>query len=365
MTSLSAEDETEVSKKGESVMRTPALVFTAATLLVIGCLPAAAQVIKDKPTPSRAEWAPLGQAYGRDYSTSDVTKVVVLGSGTPTGDTRHSGISIAVVVNGQPYIFDCGPGFWRNSQASTPAYGGKIAALETKNLNRLFLTHLHFDHIEGMPEFMLAPWAFDRKGPIQVYGPPGTEDMVHHLTEAFTKDIDLQMFGLEEANATGYVLNAKDVLPGQIYKDNNVQITAYQNHHGSWDYTYAYRVVTSKPDGTVDRTIVFSGDTSVFDGMAEIYAGADILFHEAYSFDPKTNPSDAKAPVSATYMNAFHTSTEQLAGVLKKVNPKVTVLYHYVVFTPANETDQERGVKEIKKFGYNGIVIQSQDADIF
>jgi len=66
---------------------------------------------------------------------------------------------------------------------------------------------------------------------------------------------------------------------------------------------------------------------------------------------------DAKAPVSVSYMNDFHTSTEQLAGVLKKVNPKVTVLYHYVTFTPANATDQERGVKEIKKFGYNGIVI--------
>ena len=39
----------------------------------------------------------------------------------------------------------------------------------------------------------------------------------------------------------------------------------------------------------------------------------------------------------------------------------MTVLYHYVVFTPANATDQERGVKEIKQFGYNGLVIQSQE----
>ena len=88
-------------------MRTPALAFPAATLLVIACLPVGAQeIIKDKPTPSRAEWAPLGQAYGKDYSTSDVTKVVVIGSGTPAADPRHSGISTAVVVNGQPYIFD-------------------------------------------------------------------------------------------------------------------------------------------------------------------------------------------------------------------------------------------------------------------
>jgi ribonuclease BN (tRNA processing enzyme) len=71
---------------------------------------------------------------------------------------------------------------------------------------------------------------------------------------------------------------------------------------------------------------------------------ADILFHEAYSYDPKTNPYDAKAPVTVPYMNAFHTSTEQLAGVLKKVNHKLTVIWHYVTFTPANATDQERAV---------------------
>ena len=339
------------------------LVFTTTLLLLNTAI--AQEIVKDKPTPSRAEWAPLGQAYGRDYSTSDITKVVVLGSGTPAADTRHSGISVSVVVNGQPYVFDCGPGFWRSSQASTPEYGGKIASLEPKKLTRLFLTHLHFDHTEGMSEFMLAPWTLEREGAPQVYVPPGTMDMVDHLMQAYAKDIYIQMFGLERTNATGWKWLAKEVLPGEVYKDDNVRITAYQNHHGSWDYSYAYRVVTYKPDGTVDRTIVFSDDTSLFDDMEKDYAGADILFHEAYSFDPKTNPYDAKAPVSVSYMNDFHTSTEQLAGVLKKVNPKVTVLYHYVTFTPANATDQERGVKEIKNFGYNGVVIQSQDADIF
>ena len=183
------------------------LLTTTLTLLLVHTA-IAQEIIKDKPTPSRAEWAPLGWAYGRDYSTSDVTKVVVIGSGTPAADPRHDGISVPVVVNDQPYIIDCGPGFWRNSQANTPAYCGKIAALEPNNLTRLFLTHLHFDHTEGLSEFMLAPWVYNRKGPLQVYGPPGTEDMVRHLTEAYTKDIDLQMFGLEQLDATGYILKA-------------------------------------------------------------------------------------------------------------------------------------------------------------
>ena len=92
---------------------TVTLILTTALLLINTAI--AQQIINDKPTASRAEWAPLGQAYGRDYSTSDVTKVVVIGSGTPAADTRHGGISVAVVINGQPYIIDCGPGFWRDS----------------------------------------------------------------------------------------------------------------------------------------------------------------------------------------------------------------------------------------------------------
>src|SRR5271156_6573515 len=87
--------------------RSAILALTITLLLLNTAI--AQQIIKDKPTPSRAEWAPLSYAYGRDYSTSDVTKGVVIGSGTPAGDPHHQGISAAVVVNGQLYIFDCGP----------------------------------------------------------------------------------------------------------------------------------------------------------------------------------------------------------------------------------------------------------------
>ncbi|MGI9373222.1 MAG: hypothetical protein ACR2OJ_12055, partial [Hyphomicrobiales bacterium] len=82
------------------------------------------EILKGDPKPSRAEWAPPGMSYGRDFSTSDNTKVVMLGSGVPTGNPRHGGISVAVIVHGQPYIFDCGPGFFRNVNAAKPEFGG-------------------------------------------------------------------------------------------------------------------------------------------------------------------------------------------------------------------------------------------------
>lgn len=322
-------------------------------------------ILNDTPTASRADWAPVSQAHGQDYSTSDVTKVVMIGSGTPVPNLRHGGISVAVIVNGQPYIVDCGPGFWRNSQASTPDFGGTVSELAAPNLTHLFLTHLHFDHTEGMSSFILAPWTYGRVQAPQIYGPPGIVDMVEHLKQAYMKDIHIEMFGQQLANPTGWRAEATEILPGEIYKDKNVRVTAQQNKHGTWDFTYALKFETFAPDGTLDRTIVFSGDTAPFDGMAEFYANVDILVHEAYSFDPENNKFDAAAPVSLDYMQAFHTSTEELAEVLKEVKPKATILYHNTVFTPPTETDEQRGPKEIADFGYDGVVIQSQDGDIY
>jgi ribonuclease BN (tRNA processing enzyme) len=344
--------------------------FGKFAVLAIGVTLAATQVgaqsiVQTDPQASRADWAPVAQAHGRDYSTSDTTKLVIIGGGTPVPDLRHGGISMAVIVNGQPYIVDAGPGFWRNSQAATPGQGGKVSELEPPNLTRMFLTHLHFDHTEGLASFLLAPWTYGRVESPQIYGPPGTENLVHHLLEAYKKDIHIEMFGQQLANATGWRAVAKDVYAGEIYQDDNVRVTAAQNIHGTWDFTYALRFETFKPDGSPDRVIVFSGDTAPWDGWEDFYAGADILVHEAYSFDPENNKYDAAAPVSLDYMQAFHTSTKELANLLKVVKPRLTILTHNTVFTPPNKSDPQRGVIEIAEFGYDGLVIQSEDGDIY
>ena len=49
--------------------------------------------------------------------------------------------------------------------------------------------------------------------------------MVDHLMKAYAKDIYIQMFGPEQTNATGWKWLAKEVLPGEVYKDHNVRTT--------------------------------------------------------------------------------------------------------------------------------------------
>ncbi len=91
-------------------MATPALALSAATLLVIACLPGTSQG-DNQGQATAAALNGLARQRTVGLSTSDVTESRRLGSGTPAADTRHSGDSVAVVVNGQPYVIVVGQAF--------------------------------------------------------------------------------------------------------------------------------------------------------------------------------------------------------------------------------------------------------------
>ena len=89
-------------------------------------------------------------------------QVVLLGTGTPNVDPERSGPAVAIVVNGTPYLVDFGPGVVRRAAQMSPSYGGDMEALETANLKRAFLTHLHSDHSAGLSDLILSPWVMGR-----------------------------------------------------------------------------------------------------------------------------------------------------------------------------------------------------------
>ena len=87
---------------------------------------------------------------------------------TPTW--TGSGPAVAIVVDGQPYLVDAGVGVVRRAVA---------AGIAQTRLRRVFLTHLHSDHTIGLPDLLLSPWVEGRTEPLEVFGPAGTDAMMH------------------------------------------------------------------------------------------------------------------------------------------------------------------------------------------
>jgi ribonuclease BN (tRNA processing enzyme) len=278
---------------------------------------------------------------------AESAKVIILGSGTPIPDPSSSGPCVAIVVNGQAYLFDAGPGVVRQAQAAAEKFG--IEALEATHLTRLFITHLHSDHTLGYPDLILTPWVVGRREPLEVYGPKGIAAMTDHLKQAYAADIQVRTNGMEGLNDAGLAVNVHEIdSTGVVYKDPNVTVRSIVVKHGSWPQAFGFAIDAG------GRRIVISGDTMPTESVVKACNGCDILVHEVYSED-RFNLVFGTA--RGQYHRSFHTSTRQLAELASRAKPKLLVLYHQLYFGAPEEVDL---VKEIHQT-YSGLVVNGRD----
>jgi ribonuclease BN (tRNA processing enzyme) len=281
---------------------------------------------------------------------STKTQIVFLGTGNPSANPDRMGPSVAIVVNGTPYIIDCGAGVVRRAAAAERL---GVTGLKVTNLKTLFVTHLHSDHTLGYPDLIFSPWVLGRKEPLEVYGPAGIRAMTNHILLAYREDNDIRIKGLEHANATGNKVNVHEIKPGVVYKDQNVTVSAFLVKHGSWPQAFGYRFETP------DRMIVISGDTSPSQSVVENCNGCDVLIHEVYS---QVGFSASKEDWRK-YSLSFHTSTRELSEIAMKAKPKLLILYHQMFF--GGPSDTEEGMLNEIRQGYQGRVVSAHDLDIY
>lgn len=292
----------------------------------------------------------FGQSAQAALEPSDITQVVLLGTGTPNVDPERSGPSVAIVVNGTPYLVDFGPGVVRRASAMSPSYGGSMPALETANLKHAFLTHLHSDHSAGLSDLILTPWVMGRDAPLELYGPKGVASMADHVLKAYEADIRYRVDGLEPANDQGWRVNAHEIDEGTIFEDDNVTVEAFRVRHGTWENAFAYRFTTP------DRVIVVSGDVAPDPRITEMAKGADILIHEVYSVEGFARHT----PDWQKYHSINHTSTHELGRIADEAQPGLLILYHILFWAASEETILE----EVAEF-YDGDVVLGNDLDRF
>ena len=245
--------------------------------------------------------------------TKDI-RVTLLGTASgPRAFVDKAGISTLVEAGGERLLFDAGRGsMQRLVQAGLPMNA----------VTKLFLTHLHSDHIIGVPDLMLSPWAAapERKVPLEVWGPEGTRDMMRHLEAAFGFDIHMRRDVDESFSPDGIRMVAHDIQPGKVYEKNGVTVTAFVVTHGLVKPSYGYRV------DYAGRSVALSGDTSPSDNLVAVCKGVDVLIHEAIDPDVLRQLVPDKTRMDAIV--ARHTTPEQAARIFSRVSPRLAVFSH-------------------------------------
>jgi len=261
--------------------------------------------------------APQTSAQEKPLSkSSDKLKVVLLGTGGgPPVNLLQYGASTLIDAGNIRLLFDCGRGATlRLTQVGVPI----------GTISRLFLTHLHSDHVIQIPDLLLTGWAGGgRKVPLEVWGPEGTRDMMDRLQQAFAFDIHIRRDIDERTPGNGIKVVSHDIKQGVIFDQDGVKVTAFLVDHGPVKPAFGYRVDYQ------GHSVALSGDTRMSENLIRFAQGVDVLIHEATDPDVvRARPTYAANREAMERVIAHHTTPEQAGEVFTRVKPRLAVYSH-------------------------------------
>jgi len=227
-------------------------------------------------------------------------KITFLGtSGSMPTKVRGSS-SIAVKLGAEIILFDCGEGTQRQMV---------LAHVSFMRIHRIFITHLHGDHVLGLPGLLQTMTLLQRAEPLEIFGPKGTHEYLQSVSNSL---------GGPGFRVTVHELNGR----GIIYESKSYKIETIPAKHQieAWSYGLFEKPRPGRfhpekakalgiPEGTLwkklqenmdievdgvnirwnevvdppraGRRLIYSGDTSVNSELVELAKSADVLIHEA------------------------------------------------------------------------------------
>ena len=308
---------------------------------------------------------------------SNDTELLMLGTaGGPPLRKDRSEPATLLIVEGRPYLIDCGIGTIRRLVE---------VGIPSETIGTIFLTHLHPDHDLGLVDVMANDYfhlelASDPRK-IHIYGPPQTSALVkaayHYISIPFevfaAEKPGFQLGRPNHGIYSPFVAHNVDG-EGVVYRDDKIQITAVENSHyalmpaqfRAHFKSYSYRIET--PHGVV----VFTGDTGPSDAVAKLATGADVLVAEVEgSSDELRGFIDrmavqnhwppARKQEFAAHMEKEHLTVDKLGELASKAQVHSVLFYHY---DPQNKADQQARVASMKKY-FQGPVLAPVDLDRF
>ncbi|MEM7359377.1 MAG: MBL fold metallo-hydrolase [Pseudomonadota bacterium] len=270
--------------------------------------------------------------YANSADPSEV-KLLFCGTGSPNRTPFRASPCLALIAYGDLYLFDAGEG------AISKLHEFQAPVLR---LRKIFLTHLHSDHMSGVAEVLHNTWLYGREKTATLVGPPGTKKLLAGIRTSYEDDLDERLHVLSTDGVRSELAfpEAEDVEVAEdsitlVHKDDKLSIEAFQVVHPHWPHAYGYRIKVA------GKTIVVSGDTTISPGVAKYAAGADYLVHEALNSTLMNlvgqELEKISVPISSDRIARIaevHTDTLELAELAQTAQVKHLVLTHLIPPVP-------------------------------
>ena len=271
--------------------------------------------------------------------------VTLVGTGGPELTPDRSGIATLIDLNGiqaslQYLLFDAGRSALENIYAARTA---------PQNVTTIFLTHLHNDHIEGLPSLWITPWfLLGRTAPLRVWGPPGTRNMIAGMRQMYAHDLE-QRSNLN-FKRSDLDIEVHEITEGIVYTNGAVQVMAIPVEHADGNPAFAYRVQAA------GHTVFLTGDATLTSGLLAAAKGADVIISNVAAGTVALENSGSIQPVLAKLMRP-----EQAAELFTATAPRLAIFSHIVKKGLPGKAGDAEILRRTRRAGYRGPLRMGED----
>jgi ribonuclease BN (tRNA processing enzyme) len=275
------------------------------------------------------------------------TRLILLGTnGGPRVTAGRANAANVVVVNDRPYLIDCGYGVTRQLIA---------AGVSPLQVRAILITHHHSDHILELGPLLHNIWVCGLREPIDVWGPPGLEQIIDGFFQSMRYDIDIRIENDGRVDLRKLVRVHEFEAPGLVFEMDGLRVSAAKVNHPPITRAYAYRFDAH------DRSIVLSGDTTPCPEIAAFARGADVLLREVMLLDgvDRLIARMPNAPRLREALLGMHTTTKMVGKVAADAGVKTLVLNHFVPGDDPSITDEMWRADPSRDF--DGLLVVGRD----
>jgi ribonuclease Z len=286
------------------------------------------------------------------------TETIITGTGNPPPDGDRAGAGVLVKHGALALQFDAGRATSMRLAAAGVGCG---------DLDALFITHHHSDHMVGLPDIVMSRWIVQHPRadePLRIVAPRGEAvQIAEHMLDVWRDELTNRADHMERTTRPSMTLLPFDAGPTavEVWRSSDVAVTAIEVHHEPLVPAVAYRVDT--PDGS----IVISGDTEVCAEVESISHGADVLVHEAMRAGVLRRAAAANPDAAGrggTGIIAYHADAVEVGALAKRAGVRTLILTHLI---PAPSTEKHRAgfVSDVRAGGFEGQVVVSDDLYLY
>jgi ribonuclease Z len=260
---------------------------------------------------------------GTEALAEEEIRVVACGTGMPAARRGQAATCFLVEVgNGDKFIFDIGSGSMANLASLMIPY---------QFLDKVFLTHLHTDHMGDIDSLWAGGWTAGRPNALRVWGPSGARpDMgTRYAMDNFLKHAnwDFMTRAVAISPVPGNIETTEFDYKGVnqiVYQQNGVTIRSIPAiHSGDGPVSYLLEYKGLK--------VAIGGDTFPNKWFLKYAKGVDLAIHECF-MGPEQFVKFYNQPPQLAWRAccAFHTSGPAFGKVMSEINPRHAVAYHFL-----------------------------------